>query len=299
MRYTRETVFPALLAAAFLAAGCVSNGAGVAYPAVGDAGWHNVFADRTYEAWAAGKVMPQFSQTYPEATLEDGYRVQEAFVESIMEKDAIGGYKAAVVGAGGQQALGVDAPITGVVPASGVLHTVDGIVLDLGDSPKQAVETEIGYVFGDPISAPLDSVEALRPHVEAVVASIEIPGGEAEEVTPGTAADLAARNVNAYKIIIGEPHDPATVDPDALTITLTHDGDVINEAQGNQAAGGQWATLLKTVNNLVGRGYTIQKGHVITNGALGHILPLKTGAYKAEYGPLGVVAFAVEGRRQE
>ncbi len=47
------------------------------------------------------------------------------------------------------------------------------------------------------------------------------------------------------------------------------------------AAGSQYATLLETVNNLIGRGYTIKPGHVITNGALGNIVPLETGMYRA------------------
>lgn len=59
------------------------------------------------------------------------------------------------------------------------------------------------------------------------------------------------------------------------------------------AAGGHYATLLETVNNLIGRGYTIKPGHVITNGMLGNIVPLETGMYRAHYGALGAVEFEV------
>lgn len=283
----------ALAAVAGLLAGCTGTGSKTMVSGDAATDWREEFGEKTYDAWATNNLMPQLSQAHPDASLEDGYRVQEAFVARILEEDAIGGYKAAVVGAAGQENLGTDGPITGVVPASGVMSAASGITIDLAAVSNQAVETEIGYTFRMPVTGPLNSVEDLRAHVEAVMPVIEIPGGASEEVTPATAADLAARNVNAMKIIVGPAHDPEAINEDAVPITLTHDGEVINEAQGGQAAGGQWETLLKTVNNVVSRGYTVEIDHVITNGALGKILPLETGAYRADYGPLGVVEFTV------
>jgi 2-keto-4-pentenoate hydratase len=273
--------------------GCATKGAECTISAADAGGWQGDFAGETYAAWSSGGVMPQLSRTYPEAMLADGYRVQEAFVARILENDGIGGYKAAVVGEGGQQALGIDGPVTGVVPASGVRRVQEGLVLYLDDIPNQAVETEIGYAFRTAITAEIGDASALREYVESVFVCIEIPGAASEEVPPVTAADLAARNVNAYMILVGDPHSPDTIDEDAVHLTLTHNGELINEGHGSQAAGGQWETLRKTVNDLVGRGYTIEPGHVITNGALGKILPLEAGHYHASYGELGAVEFHV------
>ena len=255
--------------------------------------WADEFAARIYHAWAAGETMPQLSAAHPEAALEDGYAVQNRHAARMRRSHGIGGYKAAVVGAAGQENLGITGPVTGVVPATGILYAEDGIVIDLAAYPNRALETEIGYTFHTAITEPLASTAALRKHVEAIAPIIEVPGGKTEDKHPSTAADLAAFNGNAKALIVGAKHDPETLDPDAVEITMTHDGAVFNEARGGQAAGGQWATLLKTVNNLTGRGFTIGTDHVITNGALGKIKSAEVGRYKADYGELGVVEFQI------
>lgn len=251
------------------------------------------FAGSVYDAWRRGAPMPQLSAQIPDSALADGYDAQKAFLRRVLRDDAIGGFKAAIVAAAGQAHLGIDGPITGIVPLSGMLDAADTIVIRLGDCANRHVETEIGYMFGRPITEPVKTIEELRKYVSAVMPIIEVPGGAVEEMQPSTAGDLAAWNVNAKDIIVGAPKSLDAFDMDAIAITLTHNGAAINEARGGDAAGGQWETLRKSVNSVLSQGYVIQKGHVLTNGALGKILKLEPGAYLADYGPFGEVAFTV------
>ena len=154
-------------------------------------------------------------------------------------------------------------------------------------------ETEIGYIFGQSVTAEIPDVATLKKHVKSVAAVIEAPGGASQGEAPVTAADLAARNINSKAIIVGQRHEPQAVDVDAVEITFTHNGQVVNTAKGGDAAGGQWETLRKTVNNLVARGYTIDAGHVITNGALGTIVRAEPGEFCANYSGLGEVCVKV------
>lgn len=259
--------------------------------------WHDEFAAALHDAWTSGEPMPQVSGVHPEATLADGYAVQRRFVERQLEGGAIGGFKAAAVGASAQAGLGVDGPITGVVPESGVWYAKDDIAIDLADDPHYMIETEIGYVFGQGISGEIPDTAVLKKHVKGVAAVVEIPGGNTQQATPETAADLAARNVNAKAIVVGPRHEPRSLDPDGVDITLTHNGKTVNTANGGDAAGGQWETLRKTVNTLVSQEYTIESGHVITNGALGEILPAEPGEYVADYGELGTIRVEVTDTR--
>jgi len=238
--------------------------------------------------------MPQLSAAHPDATLEDGYAIQRLFVKRLVAEDGIGGFKAAVVGREGQDNLGIDGPLTAVIPASGVHDVTDETVVDLSLDPNRHVETEIGYVFSAPVTKNLPDVNALRRHVGQVAAVIEVPGNPTESKGPATAADLVAWNINGKALIVGPRHDPAEVDVDSVAIALSHNGTVVNTAKGSQAAGGQWSTLLKTVNDVVRRGYTVEAGHVITNGALGTIVKAEPGHYRAEYGPLGAIEFDVK-----
>ncbi len=250
--------------------------------------WALPLAESIYAAWRDGAPMMQLSVTQPDATLDEAYFVQRLFVEHMLEDDEIGGYKAA-----GVANPAPHFPLIAVMPASGVFYAHDEVVIDLADDPSRHVENEIGFIFDKPITAPVADVETLREHVAAIVAIVEVPGNPVEEMQPVTETDLVAWNINGKDMILGESFDPDEIDPDAIEIRFTRDGTVINEARGDMAAGGQWHTLLKTVNHIVTQGYPLKAGHIITNGALGKILPAEPGKYRAEYGPLGVIEFEV------
>jgi len=126
-----------------------------------------------------------------------------------------------------------------------------------------------------------------------------VPGSPVEAAQPATATDLLAWNINAKEIILATPLAGTELDVDALEITLTRDGEVINTGNGGQAAGGQWQTLLETVNELVRLGYTLQPGDIITNGALGKVVKAEPGAYEADFGPLGKITFSVVAGKAE
>ena len=179
------------------------------------------------------------------------------------------------------------------MPASGILNAADAIVVNLKDDPNRHVETEIGYVFAKSITVPLADVGVLQACLKAVVAIVELPGGAVEKRQPGTENDIIAWNINAKAMIVGAEHSPDSIAPDTVEIQLKRNGEIVNEAKGNMAAVGQWNTLLKTVNHLIAQGYIIQPGHIITNGALGKILEAEPGNYHADFGPLGVITFAV------
>lgn len=259
--------------------------------------WYDAFAASMHSAWKDGQPMPQVNKAHPEATLADGYAVQRKFVSLMLEGGAIGGYKAAIVAAEAQTALGIDGPLTAVLPATGVLHAKDSVVIDLAADPHRMFETEIGYVFGQSISTEIPDVDTLKKHVKSVVPVIEAPGGNSQNDAPVTAADLAARNINSKAIVLGTRQEPQAVDVDAIEITFTHNGQVVNTAKGGSAAGGQWETLRKTVNALVAQGYTIEAGQIVSNGALGQIVHAEPGQYCANYGPLGEICVKVTDTR--
>lgn len=250
--------------------------------------WIVPFADRIHNAWRDGKPMPQISAAYPDASLADAYLTQKHFVSRMMAPDGVGGFKAA-----GVASAAPGHPLVAVMPTSDILHAKDKIVIGLADDPHRHVENEIGYLFHRPVTEPPADVDALRRRVKAIVAIVEVPGGAVEELQPANTNDIVAWNINAKAMILGDAHGPNAIDPDAVNITLKRDGEIINTARGDMAAGGQWNTLLKTVNNVLRQGYTVQPGHIITNGALGKILKAAPGHYHADYGPLGIIEFEV------
>jgi 2-keto-4-pentenoate hydratase len=180
-----------------------------------------------------------------------------------------------------------------VIPAGGVRCACEAVTIDLRDDPARHIETEVGYIIGTAITAPIADVPTLQKHIKSVLAMIEVPGGPVESIKPPTAADLAAWNINAKIFIAGDYKSPEKIDEDAVTITLTRDGETVNTGKGSDVAGGQWETLRKTINTLVALGYTLQPEQFISNGALGKIIKAEPGSYEADFGPLGAVVFEV------
>jgi 2-keto-4-pentenoate hydratase len=255
--------------------------------------WHADFAAQVHTAWQIGDPMPQVSVARPETTLVDAYSIQQHFVERVLDEGGPGAFKVGIVAEASQRALGLDKPLVGVLPERGVLWAKDQVVLDLGEDTNRHLETEIGYIIGKPITDIVPDVATLREHVEAVVAVIEAPGGAVEAVQPATATDLVAWNINAKDIIVGETRGPVDLPVDEIEVSLKHGGETVNTGHGGQAAGGQWATLLQSVNELVALGYPIMPGQIISNGALGKAVKAEPGAYVGEFGELGTIRFEV------
>lgn len=257
------------------------------------ADWQEDFANRTVTAYKAVTPMPQLSAEHPDATLADGYAIQGLVVKQLLEGKKPGGFKAAVVAAPGQKAMGLEGPLAGVIPPKGVLCACESVVVDLREDQARNLETEVGYIVGKAISAPVPDIATLQIYIKNVVASIEVPGGPVNTTHPPKPADIVAWNINSKIFIVGEYESPETIDEDAVSITLKRDGQVVNTGKGSDAAGGQWETLLKTVNTLVGLGYTIEPDQLISNGALGKIIKAEPGAYLGDFGPLGKITFEV------
>lgn len=255
--------------------------------------WHADFAQNVVAAYTTVKPMPQLSAAHPDATLADGYAIQALVVKQLIGTKKPAGFKAAVVAAPGQKAMGLEGPLVGVIPAGGVLCACEAVTIDLGEDPARNIETEVGYLFGTPITAPIADVATLQHHIKNILAMIEVPGGPVEATGPPTAADIIAWNINAKIFIAGDYKAPEKIDADTIEITLKRDGVPVNTGKGSDAAGGQWETLLETVNTLIALGYTIEPDQFISNGALGKIVKAEPGNYEADFGPLGVVVFDV------
>lgn len=255
--------------------------------------WHTDLASKIVNARTAVTPMPLLSAAHPDATLADGYAVQALVVKQLLNGAKPAGFKAAIVAAPGQKAMGVDGPLAGVIPAGGVLCACEAVTIDLSEDPARHIETEVGYIIGTAITEPIPDIPTLQKHIKNVLAMIEVPGGPVEATRAPNAADLAAWNINAKLFIAGDYKSPEKIDEDAVTVTLTRDGQTVNTGKGADAAGGQWETLRKTINTLVGLGYTIEPDQFISNGALGKIIKAEPGTYEADFGPLGAVVFDV------
>ena len=269
----------------------------VAWPGAGPT--HIELAKRVAKAHLAGNALPQLSVIMPEATLADAYDMQKRFVDKVAKTHkGIAGYKGAVAGEAGQKALKLNGPLSAVLFRDGWLEAAAKPAIRLAKFPGAKIEPEVGVIIGRAIIRPINNIDALKAHVEAIVPVIELPAGKLEAVQPMTALDLAAANVMSAKYIVGRRNPVAKVNPDRATIRLAkrlaRGDEEKNKTTGAAAHRGQWQNLLHQVNHALGQGREIKPGHLILTGALGKIIPAEPGDWSGDFGALGKINFSIQ-----
>ena len=240
-------------------------------------------------AEAAGRPIPMLSQEYPDLGLEAAYAVQRAYVERRLEDDSIAGFKAGLTGRLGQLWFGVGEPLSGVLFASGLGG--DGALIDLARYRRLIVETEIAFVAGARIAAPVADVAALRPLIRAVAPAIEMPEGGFAKPRDARGTDLVAANVSAALFLVGSERPIDAFALADIAVTLTVDGREVSAGEGSDVMGDPWKAALWLVNATVRRGWTIEPGHLFSTGVIGERVEGKPGRYVADFGVLGRIAF--------
>lgn len=242
------------------------------------------------EAKRSGAAMPVLSRREA-LSLEQAYALQRRLVEAqLAGGQRIAGYKAGLTAAGSQQKFGLQQPVVGVLLASG--RQPAGAPVRAADYRQLRLETEIGFVFGRAVHAPLD-LDGLRRAVRGFVPAVELPElGFAEAKFNGV--DLVAGNVAARGFVFGREVPAAQLDPNAVRVQLWRDGAQIGQGSARDALGDQWQAALWLVNELLARGHAIEPGQVLITGVLGPLYPGAPGRYRAEYEGLGRLEFSVE-----
>lgn len=251
------------------------------------------YAETASKAHLAGKPLPQLTAVLPEATLENAGKAQKLYVQKLLVKETIAGFKGAVVSAAAQKKLGLTKPLSAVLFQSGWLDSKDRPSLTFPPDAVPGIETELGLILAHPVSEPIADIESLKTKVEAIVPVVELPASRMAWQKPVTALDLTAINVGSAHYIVGPRSTKLDIDLDALRVQLYSEGKVINDTTGGAATRGQWWNLLHQVNHAVSEGYELREGQLIITGALGKIVRDGAGNYRATFGKLGTIEFSL------
>ncbi|MDH5557556.1 MAG: hypothetical protein OEZ03_09405 [Alphaproteobacteria bacterium] len=247
------------------------------------------------EANAAGTETPRVSVLDPKIDLDGAYRVQQVVVDDMLAGgDSVAGYKAGLTGKLARWWFGIDKPVFGVVPASGLRKT--GAVIGQPKGRHMLLETEIAFVAGARIDKPVADIAALKPLMRGVVPVIEAPAGGFPESQARklTVTDIVANNVSAHLLIVGAEQPVEGLNLTTLPGVLTLDGEVVSKGAGADAMGDPWAAALWLVNVAIGQGRVIEPGHFLSTGVIGKRVESAPGRYLAEFGKLGTIEFTIE-----
>ncbi len=244
-------------------------------------------------AIAQGKAPPAFASRLPKGTLAESYTVQRRIVRVAQATDRVTGYKGAGASAAAQRALGIEAPLTGVLFHSGRLEARPDLVIERSVGEQIVVETEIGYVMGVDFSFAVPTDAHVKDAVAEIVPVIELPRDHNAPGALPDARNLVASNIGSARYIVGKSIKPEATDPNTWQISLRRDGAVLHETTGNSAHGGQWHNLRLIINQVTAQGHVIRAGDIIICGALGKVQPGEPGKYEARFGELEAITFEV------
>ncbi len=106
--------------------------------------------------------------------------------------------------------------------------------------------------------------------------------------------DIVVDAVGSAKYIVGKKIPADKLDVGTVEVTLTLDGNVVNQGKAADCLGDQWKALLWLVNTAIAKGWTLEPGQVLITGAMGAMIPGKPGKYEGKWGPLGTISWTVK-----
>ncbi|MEC8492518.1 MAG: hypothetical protein VXY76_06445 [Pseudomonadota bacterium] len=257
---------------------------------------HNAWLEAALANTLAGEPVENITISSSKIGIHDAYALQRKLVAKLESNGGWGGvygYKAALTAVPAQQAMGINEPIIGVVfehaayqADSATTVATDRLVL---------LETEVGFTLRKEITAPVAK--------DDVFDAIACCSGMIELASPNlqqrpTGADLIANNAASYGCISGASAAyPTDIDIDALPVSLTcidAEQRALHTAMAGSVMAGQRDALIWLINQILAQGYELRPGHVLMTGSIGSMHPGKAGRYRADFGALGELNFALD-----
>lgn len=254
------------------------------------------FAARLDEAERTRRQIRAVSVLHPDATLEDAYRVQRAWVDrKVAAGRVIRGHKIGLTSKAMQAAVGIGQPDSGILfddmffPDGGVVPSERFIGL--------RVEAELAFVLGSPLAGPGCTIFDVLNATDYVTPALEILDTRIFRVDPETGAtrtvvDTVSDNAaNAGIVVGGRPFRPGDHDLRWIGAICSKNGAVEETglAAGvlnNPATGIAWLA-----NQLAGFGGSLAAGEIVLAGSFIRPIEIARGdTIVADYGPFGSVS---------
>ena len=244
-------------------------------------------AQSLLESKRARAPIPPLTDSYPELTEQDAYRVQDAVLAA--EGDVPVGYKIGFTSQAMREQMGVSSPNygrltepmyvgpnAGPLPLSGLIH------------PR--VEPEIALLVKRDLAGPELTPTAVYPAIRWAFGALEVVDSRYRDYR-FLAADNTADNSSAARFVLGSAVSLGTVPDLRLVGTLLwRDGLIIARGLGADALGDPVRAVAWLANRLGESGGTLEAGSIVLTGGLTRACSAgQGGSFVAEFAGLGAV----------
>jgi 2-oxo-hept-3-ene-1,7-dioate hydratase len=235
------------------------------------------------------------SLKYPEATMDDAYAIQSAWVK---RKRAAGrkviGWKIGLTSKAMQSALNITTPDSGVL-FDDMLYE-DGATIPQSRFIQPRIEAEIAFVMKRDVKGPNVTAAQVIAATDYVAPSLEILDTRILRVDPTTKKarniiDTISDNAANAGIVLGKQrHKPQDIDLRWAGAIVAKNGEVEETGLGAGVLNDPALGIAWLVNRLAQYGDSISAGEIVLSGSF--IRPIETrhgDVIHADFGPFGSV----------
>lgn len=253
-------------------------------------------AERLDQAERARTPVRMVSLDHPGMTMEDAYRIQNAWKAMKLEAGRrIIGHKIGLTSKAMQNALDIDQPDSGFL-------LDDMLFANGGTVPTKRfiglrIEAELAFILKRDIEGPHPTIFDVLNATDYVVSALEILDTRFHRVDPGTGAkrtvlDTISDNAsNAGIVVGGRPFRPDAQDLRWVGAIVAKNGAVEETGLAAGVLNHPATGVVWLAESLARRGETLRAGQVVLSGSF--IRPIEVGSgdtVHADYGPFGTVS---------
>lgn len=242
--------------------------------------------------------MRQTTEVYPEATIDDAYRIQAAWKALRLARgERLVGHKIGLTSKAMQQNMQISTPDSGFLTDVMEFSAFDGSAqLNAGDYLDPKIEVELAFKLQKDLDSPAVDLADVLDATEYVVPALELIAARSFRADPTsgrrrTVVDTIADNAANAAIICGGRKIAATeVDLRWVGALLGRNGEI--EESGLAAA-----VLNHPANGIVWlarryaeHGMALRSGDIVLAGSFTRPVDVRSGDhFSVDYGPLGLV----------
>jgi 2-keto-4-pentenoate hydratase len=205
--------------------------------------------------------------------------------------ESIGGWKLGLTSGESRDAFGPGIRPFGFILASRVLE--DGCSLDWSRVGTGGIENEVCFLIGEDVRAPVTPV-GIRSRLAGVAPGFEINQRRIPASSPPP--ERVVDGLSNWGIVAGKTRPVDAIDDFAtMTVTLTHDGQVVKEVSAAGHIDDHFQSLATLANQLLDFGRHLKRGDHVITGAFGRQAQPAAGWWSGTFGAtLGRVSVRID-----
>jgi 2-keto-4-pentenoate hydratase len=250
-------------------------------------------AQALYDAELNHAPIEPFTITYPDADIEDSYRISQLVTElKLTAGRTVKGHKVGLTSKAMQQMSGATEPDYGTLTDDWIVP--EGSTIDMSRLNRPLVEMEIAFVLKRELSGPGINAADVIQATDFVLPAIEIVDSRYRGRGPNMLVDSVADAAWCGLVVLGgRPARLTDLDIRREGATLYKNGIIEESGVGSAVMGNPVNAVMWLANKLATFGVTMAAGSVVLSGSFVKAIPFAAGdTITALFNTLGDVNFS-------